>query len=102
MQTSSAGHEFITGLEADAQGRWYFASGNQGVCRITVPNRIDEKLEVLATGFRNPNGLAISPDGYFITTSVQEGDWTPASAICQIELGKNEGAHFGAGVPEDG
>ncbi|MEQ1839442.1 MAG: plastocyanin/azurin family copper-binding protein, partial [Verrucomicrobiales bacterium] len=98
MQTSPGGHDFIVGLETDAEGRWYFASGNQGVCRITDR----DQLEVLATGFRNPNGLGLSPDGRFITTSVQEGDWTPATSICQIELGKNEGAHFGAGGPKEG
>lgn len=98
MQTSPGGHDFIVGLERDAQGRWLFASGNQGVCRITGR----DQFEVLATGFRNPNGLGFSPDGRFITTSVQEGDWTPATSICQIELGKNEGAHFGAGGPKDG
>lgn len=98
MTTSPGGHDFITGLETDAQGSWYFASGNQGVCRITGR----DKLEVLATGFRNPNGLGISADGRFITTSVQEGDWTPASAICQIELDQNLGAHFGAGGPKNG
>lgn len=97
MQTSPGGHDFIVGLETDAQGRFYFASGNEGVCRITGR----DKLEVLATGFRNPDGLGISPDGKFLTTSVQEGDWTPASSICQIELGKNEGAHFGAGGPKN-
>lgn len=102
METSPGGHDFIVGLEADAQGRWYFASGNQGVCRVTASNRLDEQLEVLATGFRNPNGLALSPEGEFITTSVQEGDWTPATSICQIELGKNQGAHFGAGGPKKG
>lgn len=98
MQTSPGGHDFIVGLETDAEGRWLFASGNQGVCRITG----NDQLEVLATGFRNPNGLGISPDGRFITTSVQEGDWTPATSLCQIELGKNEGAHFGAGGPKEG
>ncbi len=98
MTTSPGGHDFIVGLEADAQGRWYFASGNQGICRITGRDQI----EVLATGFRNPNGLGLSPDGRFITTSVQEGDWTPATSLCQIELGKNEGAHFGAGGPKNG
>jgi azurin len=97
MQTSPGGHDFIVGLETDAQGRWYFASGNQGVCRITGRDQLD----VLATGFRNPNGLGLSPDGRFITTSVQEGDWTPATSLCQIELGKNEGAHFGAGGPKN-
>jgi azurin len=98
MQTSPGGHDFIVGLETDAQGRFYFASGNQGVCRITGRDQLD----VLATGFRNPDGLGLSPDGRFITTSVQEGDWTPATSICQIELGKNEGAHFGAGGPKNG
>ncbi|MCX6858583.1 MAG: heme-binding domain-containing protein, partial [Verrucomicrobia bacterium] len=98
MTTSPGGHDFIVGLETDKDGRWYFASGNQGVCRITG----SDKLEVLGSGFRNPNGLGLSPDGRFITTSVQEGDWTPATSICQIELGKNEGAHFGAGGPKDG
>ena len=123
MQTSPGGHDFIVGLETDAEGRWYFASGNQGVCRITKVGRTflsasdadaeaeaeqqtgmsaPPYLEVLATGFRNPNGLGISPDARFLTTSVQEGDWTPATSICQIELGKNEGAHFGAGGPKEG
>lgn len=97
MESSPGGHDFITGLEQDAQGRFYFASGNQGVCRVAPTGG----LEVLATGFRNPNGLGLSPDGRFLTTSVQEGDWTPASAICQIELGVNQGAHFGAGGPKD-
>ena len=98
MTTSPGGHDFIVGLEADKEGRWYFASGNQGVCRITG----HRKLDVLATGFRNPNGLGLSPDGRFVTTSVQEGDWTPATSICQIELDQNLGAHFGAGGPKDG
>ena len=98
MATSPGGHDYITGLDVDAQGRWYFASGNQGICRIAGR----DKLDVLATGLRNPNGLGLSPDGRFVTSSVQEGDWTPASAICQIELGKNEGAHFGARGPRNG
>jgi azurin len=98
MQTSAGGHDFTVGLEADAQGRWYFSSGNQGVCRITGRDQLD----VLATGFRNPNGLGLSPDGRFVTTSVQEGSSTPASAICQIDLEQNRGAHFGAGGPRNG
>ena len=98
MESSPGEHDFIVGLEQDMEGRWLFASGNQGVCRI----RGDNELEVLATGFRNPNGLGLSADGRFVTTSVQEGDWTPASAICQIEIGKNDGAHFGARGPREG
>ncbi|MCB1224296.1 MAG: heme-binding domain-containing protein [Verrucomicrobiales bacterium] len=98
MQTSPGGHDFIVGLERDAEGRFYFASGNQGVCRVTGR----DGLEVLATGLRNPNGLGLSPDGRFVTTSAQEGDWTPATSLFQIELDHNLGAHFGAGGPKDG
>jgi azurin/sugar phosphate isomerase/epimerase len=125
MQTSPGGHDFIVGLDADKEGRWYFASGNQGVCRTGIlpvtgaagilpasaeTGRMPASheaggtpaLQVLATGFRNPNGLGLSADGRFVTTSVQEGDWTPATSICQIELDQNLGAHFGAGGPKDG
>jgi len=94
-QTSSGGHDYVTGLQRDSQGRWYFVSGNQGLCRISADG---QQLEVLATGLRNPNGLAISPDGTTILTNVQEGDWTPASAICEAI----PGGHFGAGGPRPG
>ncbi|TDU66086.1 azurin [Prosthecobacter fusiformis] len=97
QETSPGGHDFITGLDMDAEGRFYTASGNQGIIRVA-----NDHVDVLATGFRNPNGLGLSPDGRFITTSVQEGDWTPSSSICQVEMGKNEGAHFGAGGPKNG
>lgn len=93
--TSAGGHDFITGLQRDDGGRWYFASGNQGLCRVSADG---ERLEVLATGFRNPNGLGITPDGGVILTSVQEGTWTPASAICEVV----EGGHYGAGGPRSG
>ena len=45
--TSPAGHDFICGLERDAAGNFYTASGNQGVLRISPDGR---KVEVLATG----------------------------------------------------
>ena len=78
--TSSAGHDFICGLQRDSAGRFYTASGNQGLVRISADGR---KAEVLATGFRNPDGLALLPDGS-ITVPCSEGDWTPASMICLV------------------
>ena len=93
METSGSGHDFITGLQRDAEGRFYFASGNQGVCRV----KPGEKVEVLATGFRNPNGLGLSKSG-IITTSVQEGDWTPTSAVSEIKTG----GYYGFGGPRPG
>ena len=97
-ETSPGGHDFIVGLDRDRQGRFYTASGKQGVLRLTPP----DKVEVLATGLRNPNGIGVDAAGRFVSSSVQEGDWTPASAICEIEVGFNEGAHFGAGGPRQG
>lgn len=93
-QTSPGGHDFITGLQRDVAGRFYFASGNQGVCRIASGNT---PLEVIATGFRNPNGLGLAADGT-VTTSSQEGEWTPASVICQLK----PGGYYGYGGPRRG
>ena len=98
MTTSPGGHDFIVGLDADAQGRFYTASGNQGILRLSQPN----KIEVLATGIRNPNGLSVTPDGKFILSNGQEGPWTPASAVFQVDAALNPGTHFGAGGPKTG
>ena len=92
-QTSTDGHDFITGLERDDRGRWYFASGNQGLCRVAGGT-----LEVLATGLRNPNGLGVTPDGSVVLSTPQEGNWTPSSAICDA----SQRGHFGAGGPRPG
>ena len=88
--TSPSGHDFITGCEYDGT-YFYFASGNQGVCRV----KPGDAVEVLATGFRNPNGLGLAKDG-MLTTSVQEGDWTPASMIHEVKAG----GYYGHGGPK--
>jgi putative heme-binding domain-containing protein len=95
--TSAAGHDFICGLERDAQGRFYTASGPQGVLRID-PSR--DSVEVLATGFRNPDGLGLAPDGT-VTVPASEGEWTPASMVSEIPPG-DPVRHFGYGGPRDG
>ena len=95
MITSPGAHDYIVGLDVDAQGRFYTASGNQGILRLTPPSQVD----VLATGLRNPNGVGVTDDGRFVVSQGQEGNWTPASALFQIEVGRNEGSHFGAGGP---
>ncbi len=94
--TSAGGHDYITGCERDDKGRWYFASGNQGLCRVAP----GQPVEVLATGLRNPNGLGLAPDGT-LTSSVQEGNWTPASAICQVPP-DDRTRFFGYGGPKPG
>lgn len=90
QKSSPSGHDFITGCEFDGT-YFYFASGNQGVCRAKPGGEV----EVVSTGFRNPNGLGLAADGT-VTTSVQEGEWTPTSAICQLV----PGGFYGAGGPK--
>ncbi len=106
FETSAAGHDFICGLERDSGGNFYLASGNQGLVRISSDGR---RAEVIATGFRNPDGLGLLPDGT-VTVPCSEGEWTPASMICAVPPSEpfakqqDEGAlpHFGHGGPRGG
>ncbi|MFO0961114.1 MAG: plastocyanin/azurin family copper-binding protein [Isosphaeraceae bacterium] len=99
--TSVGGHDFITGLQRDAQGRFYTASSNQGVIRLlddTKPRAdASPSVEVLATGFRNPDGIGLSPDGV-VTVPSSEGDWVPASMVGEVR----KGGHYGFGGPRNG
>jgi putative heme-binding domain-containing protein len=91
--TSPAGHDYICGLERDAAGNFYTASGNQGLVRVSPDGK---RAVVLATGFRNPDGLGITPDGK-LTVPCSEGEWTPASMICEVTPTATDKPHFGYG-----
>lgn len=99
--TSPAGHDFICGLQRDDEGFFYIASGNEGIVRVS---RDGKQSQVIATGFRNPDGLGWLPEGV-LTVPSSEGDWTPASMICEVptSLDANEPIpHFGYGGPKNG
>ncbi len=107
FETSPAGHDFICGLQRDSQGNFYTASGNQGLVRISPDGR---QADVMATGFRNPDGLGLAPDG-LITVPCSEGEWTPASTICGVRFSSPGGGprslgpgppHFGYRGPQAG
>ncbi|QDT35697.1 plastocyanin/azurin family copper-binding protein [Stratiformator vulcanicus] len=101
FKTSPAGHDFICGLERDADGNFYTSSGNQGLLRIGADG---ESSEVIATGFRNPDGLGLLPDGT-ISVPASEGSWTPASMICAVtpkEIQSGGRPHFGYRGPRGG
>ncbi|MEZ6105399.1 MAG: hypothetical protein R3B96_04640 [Pirellulaceae bacterium] len=85
--TSLGGHDYAACLEVDAAGRFLSVRGNTGVERFAADG---SNYELIATGLRNPNGLGVSPSG-MITTSPQEGEWTPASSIIVVK----EGGHYG-------
>lgn len=105
-ETSPAGHDYICGLQRDSEGNFYTASGNQGLVRISADG---QSAEVIATGFRNPDGLAWLPDGT-LTVPNSEGDWVPASMICAVNarspMADSGGSaprvpHFGYPGPHD-
>ena len=58
--TSPAGHDFITGLARDPEGNFYTVSGRQGLLKVAPDGK---QVTVLATGFRNSDGVTRSPDG---------------------------------------
>ncbi|WP_144057381.1 DUF6797 domain-containing protein [Novipirellula maiorica] len=99
--TSPAGHDFICGLQRDERGNFYTASGNQGLLRISPDGKT---ADVIATGFRNPDGLGILPGGT-LTVPVSEGAWTPASAIHAVPPSASPSTgnppHHGYGGPKN-
>ncbi len=83
LATSRGGHDFTCGLARDAEGRFYTASGKEGLMRIAADG---QSADVLATGLRNSDGVGIHPDG-LVTVPSSEGDWMPASMIAAVRPG---------------
>jgi glucose/arabinose dehydrogenase len=99
-------HEFIYDLHTDPQGSFYFIKGGpvrpggSGWDKV-VPHhgcvfklsKDGTKLDVVARGFRAPNGMGLGPNGE-ITTGDNQGTWTP---VCPLNWIKPNGFY---GVPE--
>lgn len=99
-------HEFIFDLHTDPEGNFYFIKGGpvrpggRGWDKI-VPHhgcifkvsKDGSKLEVVARGFRAPNGMGVGPKGEIVCGD-NEGTWTPTVPINWI---KKDGFY---GVPE--
>jgi len=99
-------HEFAYELHTDKAGNFYFVKGGavnpggSGWQAITPHHgcafklsKDGSKLEVIATGLRAPNGMAVGPNGE-ITTGDNEGTWVPKSRInywTADELAKRKG-----------
>ncbi len=85
------GHEYVTCLETDRAGNFYYVKGNNNsqtphdgsLLRVSADG---SKLDVFATGFRNSNGIGMGPHDE-ITVAPQEGEWTPASAVFLVKEG---------------
>ena len=80
---TTGGHDFCTSLQQDDAGRlyWSVSSGDLGAVRMDS----DGVIESLGNGLRNSNGIGVSRDGSVVLATVQEGTWTPASAIFEVK-----------------
>ncbi len=95
-------HEFAMGLQTDAEGNFYYAKAARHALEALVPqhgtllkvSRDGTKTEILATGFRAPNGVCVNPDGTFFLTD-QEGFWVPKNRIDLVERGGYYGNFWG-------
>ena len=89
LMIGGGGHSYATSLETDAQGRFYFMRCAEDTPHGGVALRVDKdgsKLEVLSTGFRNPNGMGVGPDGT-VTAADQQGDWVPETRLDVLRPG---------------
>lgn len=95
-------HEFAMGLQVDAEGNFYYAKAACHALKAVVPHhgtllkvsKDGSKTEILATGFRAPNGVCLNPDGTFFLTD-QEGFWMPKNRINLVEKGSYHGNFWG-------
>jgi glucose/arabinose dehydrogenase/plastocyanin len=97
-------HAFMMNLETDSKGNFYFAkstpwpSATRGVKAEITPHhgslfRLSpdgSKLEVIADGLRNPNGMTVGPNDE-IVYSDNEGNWVPTSKVHRIREGAFHG-----------
>lgn len=94
-------HAFTLNLDTDSKGNFYFAKATpwppvskQGVKAEITPHHgvlfrmppDGSRLDVIATGLRNPNGLSIGPNDE-ILYSDNEGNWVPTSKVHRILQG---------------
>jgi putative heme-binding domain-containing protein len=95
-------HEFAMGLQVDDEGNFYYAKAARHALKAVVPQhgtllRVSKDgthTDILATGFRAPNGVCLNPDGTFFLTD-QEGHWTPKNRINLVTPGGYYGNFWG-------
>ena len=87
-------HEFALDLQTDAAGSFYYMKGARHARDALHPqhgtlikvSKDGARSEIIAKGFRAPNGLTVSPAGEFFSTD-QEGYWMPANRLNLIKRG---------------
>lgn len=92
IRTSTGAHDYVTCLEQDDAGHFYYIDP-RGLHRVSPDGR---RVDTVATGWRNPNGMGVSPDGRILTAAPQQGEWTPSSQISEAR----PGGYYGYGGPK--
>jgi len=89
---TAGGNSFALTLHQDSQENlyWFTRSGDFGVTKF---HEGGEKPHSIGNGLRGTNGLGVSSDGSVVLSTVQEGSWTPASAIFEVGGGSYHGFH---------
>ena len=89
LLSAGGGHAYATSLETDSRGNFYFTKCSENTPHGGSLIRISAdggKLDVFATGFRNPNGLGIGP-GDVISVGDQQGGWVPETRVDMMHQG---------------
>jgi hypothetical protein len=87
-------HEFALDLQTDRAGNFYYAKASPWEPTVMSPHqgclmkvsKDGSKLEIVATGLRAPNGLALGPQDQ-LTCSDNQGHWMPANRLNLIKPG---------------
>ena len=95
-------HEFAMDLQSDEEGNLYYAKAARHGKKAVVPqhgtllkvSKDGAKTEILANGFRAPNGVCLNADGSFFLTD-QEGFWHPKNRINRVVKGGFYGNMWG-------
>jgi hypothetical protein len=91
---SSNGADYALDLQTDRAGNFYFGKATPWLPEVTTPHQgvlfkvspDGTTSEIIATGLRVPNGLAIGPSGE-IAVSENQGHWEPSSKLNFIRPG---------------
>jgi putative heme-binding domain-containing protein len=95
QQVTEHFHEFAMGLQTDAAGNLYYCKAARHARTPIVPQhgtllRVSpdgSRTEIVANGFRAPNGVCVNDDGTFFVTD-QEGHWTPKNRLNLVREGR--------------
>jgi hypothetical protein len=87
--SAGGGHAYAACLETDTAGNFYFVKCGEETPHGGAALRVAKngrRLDVIATGFRNPNGMGLGP-GDVLTVADQQGEWVPETRLDVIRPG---------------